>query len=324
MIQIRKPLWLLGLIIACLVASCVGAAPTPAPAPLRVEWTFWQGDYTLVIAQKMGFFEKYGVDVELVRYDTASSSIPDLAGAKLDGGIYTMSDIILASSVADIQGVMVTDNGGIFSIVSSPAVNSLADLSGKRIGLSLHTTIETYISHALGTVNLTTNDVSFVDMDPQQVIEAIPNRIDAGIVWEPYTTQAVERGEKILYQSTSYSSFNTKLVTFRKDVLQKRPSDIRAFLKAWDEAITFRIHDPSESLAILAVATGLPATSLNLTKDITLYNTQDNTDLFRDTSGTQNTSIYYIALYNRDYLINLGYITTSPDINALLDSSFLK
>jgi hypothetical protein len=63
---------------------------------------------------------------------------------------------------------------------------------------------------------------------------------------------------------------------------------------------------------------------LLLTSNITIYTIADNTKLFANNPGTDASSIYFIAGFNRDFLINAGYITNPPDINTLLDPSFLK
>jgi NitT/TauT family transport system substrate-binding protein len=272
----------------------------------------------------MGFFKQHGVEVEPVKYDNTSQAIPDLAGAKLDGGLFTMGDILLASNLTDIKGVMVSDNGGIYSIVATPDIQSVNDLRGKRIGLNLHTSSEMFVSYMLKSVNMNSSNVDYVEMGPQQVLQNIPDQVDAGLVWEPFTSQALQKGEKVVYQSTNYSTLIPKLIAFRTTVVKQRPEDIRAFILAWNDAVNYRISHPQESTAIISKATGLPTSDLNLTSNITIYTIDNNTQLFANNPGTDASSIYFIAGFNRDYLITIGYITNPPDINNMLDPSFLK
>jgi len=311
-------------LLLCLFAACSGGASTPVHAPLKVEWTLWQGDYTLLVANQMGFFKKHGVEVEPVRYDSSTEALPDLAGAKLDGGLFTMGDILLATNLTNLKGVLVSDNGGQYTIVASSAIQSIQDLRGKRIGLNLHTSSEMFVSYMLASERMTSNDVVYVEMSPNQVAQGIPDQIDAGLVWEPYTTQALQQGKKVVYQSAYNSTLIPKLLVFRKAIVEQRPKDIHAFILAWDEAVNYRISHPQESLAIISKATGLPASDLTFTSDITIYTIDDNTKLFTNTQGTDPNSIYFIAGFNRDFLVTNGYITNPPDINDLLDPSFLK
>ena len=64
-----SPIGLLLIFMVCLSASCAGGSSAPAGKPLKVEWSLWQGDYTLLVANQMGFFKKHGVNVEPVRYE---------------------------------------------------------------------------------------------------------------------------------------------------------------------------------------------------------------------------------------------------------------
>jgi NitT/TauT family transport system substrate-binding protein len=311
-------------LLVCLSASCSGSAPTPASTPLKVEWTLWQGDYTLLVASQMGFFKKYGVDVVPVRFDSSTQALPDLAGAELDGGLFTMSDLLLASKLADIKAVMASDNGGQYTIVASPNIHSVSDLRGKRIGLNLHTSSEMFVSDMLKTASLTSDDVRYIEMSPDQVIKSNSAQIDAGLVWEPYTTEAIKQGKVVVFQSVSASSLIPNLVVFRSSVINQRPQDIRAFILAWDEAVRYRISHPQESMAIISKATGLTASELKATGDITLYTIDDNIVFFGNIAGSDPSSVYYIAGVNELYLIGAGYLTNSPHITTLLDPSFLK
>jgi NitT/TauT family transport system substrate-binding protein len=318
---------LLGLflaIIICLTASCSGTTAAPAAAPLRVEWTLWQGDYTLLVANQMGFFKQHGVNVEPVRYDSSTQAVPDLAGAKLDGGILTMSDTLLGSSLANIKAVMVSDNGGEYAVVTSPDIQSVSDLRGKRIGLNLHTSGEMFVYYMLQSARLTPDDVTYVEMSPNQVLQNIPGQIDAGLVWEPYITQALAQGKKIVFQSDLFSILIPRLVVFRESVIEQRPNDIRAFVLAWDEAVQYRNTHPKESLALISKATGLPTSDLALTGNRILQTINSNVKFFANSVGTDSSSIYYIARFNQGFLEGAGYLTILPDINALLDPSFLK
>ena len=254
---------LLLVFMVCLSASCAGGSSAPAGKPLKVEWSLWQGDYTLLVANQMGFFQKHNVNVEPVRYESSAQAIPDLAGAKLDGGLFPMSDVVLAASAADLKAVLVTDNGGQFSIVASPDIQSVQALRGKRIGLNMHSSSEMYVSSMLESGRITSNDVTYVEMSPNQILKAIPGQIDAGVVWEPFTSQAIQQGKSIVYQSAYDSSLIPRMLVFRKALVDQRPNDIRAFILAWEEAVNYRISNPQESLAIISKVTGLTASDLN-------------------------------------------------------------
>jgi NitT/TauT family transport system substrate-binding protein len=316
-------LYLLIALLVCLSGSC-SAASSSSKTPIKVGWNLWEGDYTLMLANQMGLFKKYGVSVEPVHYDSSTQEISDLAEAKLDGGLLTMSDALLASNLGEIKVVMVSDIGGQYSIVASPDIKSVNGLRGKRLGLNLHTSSEMFVSNMLGTQRMTANDVTLVEMSPDQISAGIPDQVDAGVVWEPYTTQAIQNGKVVVYKNETDSSFIPKVLVFRLPLLSQRPNNVRAFLKAWNDAVVYRTTHPEESRVLISDATGIPASDLQLNSQIRLFTIEDNIGLFANNPGKDASSIYYIAAYDRDFFIKIGYITLPPDINNLLDPSFLK
>ena len=310
--------------IICLSASCSSVKPSAALNPIKVEWTLWQGDYTILIANEMGFFKNHGIAVEPIQYNSSSQAIADLAGAKADGGILTMMDTYLAANIADINAVMVSENNDQYAIIAANNIQSISDLRGKRIGLNLHTPSEMYVYYMLLSQHMSPNDVTYVEMSPDQVAKSIPDQIDAGLVWEPYINRALHEGKRILYESDYYSTLMPRLIVFRKALIEQRPNDVRSFLEAWDEAVKYRITHTQESLALISKLTGLSVPELALTSNRTLYSIDGNEKIFSDNPGTDPNSIYFIAQFNLNFFTNTGYITIPPDINTLLDPSLMK
>jgi len=310
--------------ILILTSSCSTSKATPSYVPIKIGWTFSNSDYTLLIAAKKGFFSEHGLSVEPIKYESPMEAIPDIAGAKLDGGFLTMSDVFLASNMVDLRGVFVCDDGGTYSVVAAPEINSISDLRGKRIGLNLHSSSEMIVSYMLASQRMTSTDVEYVEVAPPQVALSIPGRIDAGLLWEPYTTQALKKGDKVIYENSYYSSLTPRVLVFRKRFIEQHPEEIRSFILAWNEALTYRASHQQESLDIISKETKLPISDLTISGKNKLNTILDNLELFSNNPGKDPTSIYYIAQFNRDFLITLGYITNPPELTTLLDPSFLK
>ena len=305
-----------------LLSGCAGAAPAQRP-PLRVEWTLWEGDYTILIAQEMGFFEKHGVQVELVYYDDYYQVVPDLAGAVIDGGLLAIGDLLMTARLTDVSAVMAYDSGGVDAIVAAPGIQSFADLRGKRIGVNLGTSGEVIIRAQLELAGLTAHDVTLVEMDAEQIPAAIPTLLDAGYLWEPYTSQAVALGHTLLY-SGGKNSVNPDLVVFRRPIIDDRPEDIRAFIAAWFEAVAWRQEHPIEALAIIMRVTGLGADELGITGEDVYYALEDNQRLFADPDSAEPGLLYDIVQSHIDFLAAVGDLTEAPKLNQVLDPSYFQ
>ncbi len=310
------------LLVLSLLAGCA-SAPAQAGTPLKVEWTQWGGDYTLIMAKEKGFFDKDAVSVEPVYYGTFSKALPDLSVGNLDGALFGMSDVLTVGSTEDIKAVLVYDDGGESSVVAVPQVQSIADLKGKRIGVGVGSTRELIVQEMLKSASLTTDDVTLVSVDPEQVPDRLGKDIDAGYTWEPYTSQAEEKGNHIL-SSTSEYPLNPlpDLLVFRSAITQSRPNDVRAFIKAWFEAVDYREKNAAECNAIVAKALGSAVEKVS--GDPKLLTLADNQQFFADITGTDSKSIYYITYLNLDFLVKNNGVTTPPDVKVLLDPSFWK
>jgi NitT/TauT family transport system substrate-binding protein len=169
-----------------------------------------------------------------------------------------------------------------------------------------------------------TADVQMVEMSAEQVVQGIPEHADAGLVWEPYTTQALQQGDQLLFTSDDYPALVPGLIVFRGAVVRQHPDQIRAFLLAWNDAVTYRLNRAPEAMELIARITGLPRTQLGITGRDQLYTIDDNRALFADETGDDPSSIYYVANINLNYIIGLGDITTPPELAAILDPSFLR
>lgn len=314
------------LLTACAGLAPVAATPTETSQPLRFAWTYREGDYTLLVAQQLGLFERYGVRVEPVSYRSGNPYLQarsDLVAEVIDGGIFPIGDLLLMGSRADLAGVWVSDNGGIASVVASPEIASAAELRGKRIGVNLHTSDEMFVAYMLSRAGLNTRQVILVEMGPDAVVPSIPSVVDAGFVVEPYTTEARRNGLHVLYSSEQYSSLRPYMLVFRKRIAESRSQEVRAFLQAWDEAVAYRQAHPQEAAQLIEQATGRPASELSIAGAVTLYNAEDNRRWFADNPGLDLTSIYYVARFNLQYLISIGDITYPIDLDTLLNPSFL-
>jgi NitT/TauT family transport system substrate-binding protein len=327
-INIKKsftPLLVVTLLLLLLTA-CTSAAATlePQHPPLKVEWTLWPGDYPIAIAKEKGFFEKHGVQVEPVLYETYSETVADLAAGKTDGGIMLISDLLPIAAKAEIKAVLLTDySAGADQVIAPKEIVTPADLKGKSLGVKLGTFGEMFVLRMLEMHHLTPGDVKLVDIDGEAVLEVMPGQIQAGHTWEPYTTQALEKDYHVIFSSAETPGLLPDFIVFRGAVVKERPEDVRAFVAAWLEAIAYWQANPEESNAIIAKYAGLKPEEIS-TEGVKILNLEDNLAAFANRSKTDPTSLDYATQLSLDLLIRNGSITTPPNLDQILDSSFLK
>lgn len=311
------------LITCCLLFACHSPRPTELKRPpLKVGFTFFVGYYPVIIAQKKGFFKAQGVDVEITHKDYSQLDQADFSAGKYDGVGFTLGDfMILSATNPDMQTVMIVDETtGADVVVAQSQIKTLADLKGKNLSANLGTFSEVFVTEMLKTANLTSDDVSLVKFDASEVPQHLKsNDIQAGHTWEPYISEAIKLGGHILFTSKQTPGLILDLIAFRGEVIRERPEDIRAFIRAWLQAVTYWEANVEEGNAIISKALNIPSTTLSL-EGINLTNLEENKKFFE--SGSSQ-SIYKTAKIYTDFFIRSGNVTRIPDIKTLFNSSFL-
>ncbi len=325
--KLRQLLTLLITISAtlALLAAC-GTGPSSAETsevePLYIEFTNWWGDFTIIIAQEQGLFEKYGVQVEPVYYETFARAIPDLASGQIDGGLLAIGDAINVSRHIEVKAVAVYDNGGFNTVVSIPEIALIEDLKNRRVGVQVGTTYELLISEMLKTANLSMSDVTLVNINPEDVPLSLGQTIDAGFIYEPYTTEALAQGNNLLLKSADLIGLYPDVIVFRQEIIEARPDEIRAFLRAWFEAVEFRQQNPQEARQIIANYFNTTVNEITPDNVLEILSVEDNYILFNAENGIRR-PIQQTAQLNAEYLVRIGVLSSSPDLDTLLDPRYL-
>ena len=308
-----------------ILASCSSFQPAvDTAAPLRVAYASRWGDYTMIVAEEGGFFTRYGVDVEPVYYATSFDSLADLAASHLDGGLMAIGDTVNVESHTGIKVVAVSDDGGFSTIVSTSGITIVSELKGRRIGVELGTSQELVVTQMLAAAGVQTSDVTLYNLHPEDVPSALGARVDAAFTWEPFASQAVARGNRVLYSSREGAGLSPTVIAFRQSVVEARPDEIRSFLKAWFAATEFRKQNPDETRQMIANHYGLRTQELRIDPNMQLLGRDQNYPYFLQTNAANTLSLFTITRLNAEFLMRIGVLPDMPDLTAMLDSSYLK
>jgi len=321
----KTPLWFYKLLsmavfLVLVTTACssgiLGSSNLP---PIRIFYTSWPGDYPLVLAAALGYYEKYGVNVELKDLTSYEDGLVDFLNHEVDTLNTKLTDAILISQENEVQVVWLQDNS-LSTILSVQTIATPEDLRGKRIGVDIGSGLgELVIDGVLLANHLTIQDVILVDISPDAVPTALGKKIDAGYTWSPFTQQAVALGHKTLIQ---IPGFSPGVMIVRTSLVNERPTDVNALIEAWSEAVDYWESNPIESLNIIASYYNLPPDSLSLgvEEGIDTYSRQQNMEAF--TPGWSG-SLYEIANLNLNYLVETGGIRRVSDINKLINWEFV-
>ena len=159
------------------------------------------------VAMDKGFFKDCGLDFSMVDFDDSSASCSALLAGKVDLAYTTLDAAIIAESQYDEDMLDVTaivdESAGADGILVKNDINSIADLKGKKVGVSINQTSHYLLMQALETAGLTDADVDLVNMTSSDAgVSFISGDLDAAVTWEPYLSNAVEQGVgKLIFSS---------------------------------------------------------------------------------------------------------------------------
>lgn len=220
-----------------------------------------------IIADKKGFFKEAGVNVTNKLVQSGGDISPLISGGAAQVSFESpYTDIAVAANNVGVKIVApMADIGNTQCVVAGPQANILnaSDLEGKKIGISAGAGVLIAIRNMCSELNVDINKIDLVTLSPSDQLAAMEHGdIDAMACWEPWVSNAVKSGGKVLFSGlNSYlgdkqgevqwlSFYTTMQVT--DSFLNEHPQEIQAMLRALKKATDFINENPDEAAAIIA------------------------------------------------------------------------
>lgn len=314
------------LTIIMLILAQSGMACVPQKQPISIAISSWAGVEPVELAAQLGYFEKHGVEVKLIRFSVYSDSIEALIDGKVDAGMHTLDDAIrYYAGGRDVRVVLLTDYSfGNDGLVARPGIDSLTDLRGTRIGVETETVGHLSLLKILEAGELAENDVTIVNIPTWEIEQSMLNGIvDAGVTWEPYLTRtARETGGKVLITSREYPETIITTMTFDAAIVKQRPQDVQNIVAAYFDAVDYIKENPQDAYQRMGQAEGISAMEFEKqAAGIQYLHLADNLTLLDEQSEVH---AYGQADTIAQFLFGQGIIKSMPDIHHLLMPLFIQ
>ena len=310
------------LITLCVTSACAQAPAAPVNSPLRIAVNLWPGLYPAAVAQEQGFFAKHNVQVEINYYEFYPDTYSDLLLGKVDGLSAIVGDTLLIHNQKELKFVFPVDaSDGADVIIVGSDVQSAADLKDKRIGAGFGTYGELYVRTFLKQNGLSPADVSLVNSPAENAPASYQMDVDAIHTYEPFASEVVNKGGHVLSTSSDTPNLILGVMTFPAALVEDRPQDIQAFTDAWFEAVDWMYANPEQVPSIVAKAFGVHAEDVWFGGD-KVFTRAEARALMQP--GNDYSSAYFVTQQYIDFLVTTGSLAGKPDVNTLIDPSFLK
>jgi sulfonate transport system substrate-binding protein len=193
------------LAIAAAALPFVATANTASAQDLVVAAAGNPGGLAVFVAQEKGFFAKNGVDVKVEIRNTGSELSKGLRAGDFDFAPAAFTNLGAALERGlDVRGIVgyvgaafeKSTSDEVVALIAGPksGISSVADLKGKKVGVTFGSTGDVWLLQALKQAGLTSNDVDRVNTRPPGLVSVLDTGgVDAIVGWEPFNFRALKK-----------------------------------------------------------------------------------------------------------------------------------
>lgn len=257
---------LIGLLIMAaglFVAGCTQDKPVAPPGQEITIGIMPDVDSVpFVIAEKNGYYTKQGVQVKIIPFKSAKDRDSALQSGQLDGVVSDMVAVIFANT-GGINLRMVSKTDGTIELMAGKdsGITSVNGLKARSVGLSSNTVMEYSLDRMLEANQLQPGDINKVAIPqlPTRLEMLQGGKVDAAIMVQPLSSLASQDGARLL---TSTDQLANKCVTisFTAETLRDNPEEIKAVIRAYNDAVTYlQAEPPASYIDFISQTMGFPA-----------------------------------------------------------------
>ena len=212
----------------------------------------------LWVASKQGFFERQGLDAQLVLVSGADKSTMSLVG----GSVFVGSGAIDATIGATEQGADLVATGGVINglthmLMGGKKFKTYEDLRGANIGSSGLTSGTAFVLRRMMAAKglQYPKDYNLINVGPsaQSFLALTANRVDAALIAVPLSTDAAEMGYNIVGRAAEIiPNYQLTEISTRRSWAEKNRAVMVRFMKAMVLAMRWLYDNKEPSIDFLA------------------------------------------------------------------------
>ena len=258
----RRLLLPLGLLWAGLVS---GACRPPAPE-LTLPVSNWPGYEYFYLAEQKELAKAQGLKLRIAEFPDPQSIVHAYLRGELQlAQLTTVEAVDICSRAPDRCPVVVLvldESRGGDQVAARSEIGSLAELRGRRVGLTLSTLGPYVLSRALEQAGLSLNDVQVRNMPLEVMAQALARgEVDAVAFFSPYSELAYRDGvARKLFDSSAIPGEIFDVLVVSPDFYATHADALAPLLRTWQAAHDLARADPAMAGALMARREGLTPT----------------------------------------------------------------
>ena len=201
--------------------------------PLRVASHVWPGYEFMFVARDQGWLDRK--DATLISTGSATESLQYLASGEVEAAAITLDEVLLALQRGIPLTVVLLFNisAGADAVLAKPAIASLAELRGARIGVEVTALGQLMLRKLLEKAGLGLQEVQVVSLKADEHLSAWrQGKLDAVICYEPVVSVIEEGGWRRLFDSVDIPDTIFDVLAVRREALSAYSSQLRGLIQA--------------------------------------------------------------------------------------------
>jgi NitT/TauT family transport system substrate-binding protein len=307
--------------VLLLLPLAPGVALAQAPR-VAIGMSGWTGFAPLSLAEKAGLFKANGVDAT-TKFIPQKDRHLAIASGDIQCAATTVETFVVwnANGVPIKQVVQLDKSYGADGMVVRKGIEKITDLRGKTVAASAPGTAPYFtLAWFLKKNGLTVKDVRIVNLEPAAAAQAfLAGQNDAAMTYEPYLSAVRDKPEsgRIIATTLDYPMvMDTFGCTPR--FIQEQPKAVQALVDSYFDALDLIKKEPQRSHDIMGAV--VKQTGEQFARSASYLRWQDRDANKRFFAG----EIQHFSKEAAELLLELGIIKTVPDINTIIDTSFIR
>lgn len=317
-LRTRHARWIL---IASLIVSLLLSALAIADAAKKI--TFTTGVDTsfaqVAIAEKMGFFKKYGLDVTVKKFASGNTGFKTVLSGEADASVAATPGVITAlaqGATIKVIGTSRAATGPYAAVAAAAEIKKPSDLHGKNVGVALgtsgsHQFFNLYVEYH----KLDRTKINIKPLQAQEMVIAFSRGdIDAFFAWPPWWRRALDlrKGAHVLaYSNDNDVHIGTQTLVVSAELAKDREA-VTSIVKAFIDAENYLKDSRSDAVKLLA-------------KEYNMTVEEIDAELKTQSHRLELSETSFIDFRNTiDFMMEQKQITKAPDWAKSIDIEFLK
>jgi NitT/TauT family transport system substrate-binding protein len=254
-------------IVLLAATSCGAAAQTNGPIKIAVGVD--SAYVSLYLSKQHKLFEKHGVNVELIQFAQGGDALDAVAAGQAPMGGAAEPTTLIRAARTDIKVIGIYGQSGSYiKFVAKAGISDPTQL--KKVGVVPGSVSEFSTDLMLAKFNIDPKSVELVKAGPPEFPALLARGdVDGYFLWEPWPTNGVKQGGKILLSSGEVGYTYNMWLSANGAWLAGHQTEAKSILGALADACEIVRADPSKGAAAVQAEAKIPAaTALEALKEV--------------------------------------------------------